>query len=279
MIPHYLQNQPSPIPDTFGDTLLRQGQITDIIWPEDPRSLNKRLTEYEVLIQHRDPGSDTGTGRIYRATRLNDLCGFRDRSRQRLRYAKADKEGRSKGSGVVVLCLNGEHAQAVILGGLRDERDTDVGWRDSGIVWDWEENGVTASINEAGEFAFKRGGPTDIDGKQEEGNVVEIRTDTGKLIVQPENGLQIGEGTEKLPKFSTYRQAEGAMHQNIQNTLLTMATALNSIAVLHLIPIIGPILATPAFGQLGTVMSTLAGFLATFEGQGEAYLSTKHTSD
>lgn len=278
MIPHYLSSSSNQA-DAFGNVLLRQGQVTAIIYPEDTRSLSKRLVEYEVLVQHRDPGTDTSTTRTYRATLLNSLCGLRDRSRLRLRAEKPGKDGSGRGSKVVVLCMNGEHAQAVILGGLRDERDTDKGWRDEDVAWDWEVNGVAASVDAAGELHLERGGPTDLAGEQSSGNTVTVDTDGGKLVVKPENGLQIGEGTEKLPKFSTYRRAESSMLQNIQNTLLTMSTALDAIAVLHLIPLLGPILATPAVGQLGVAMGTLAGFLATFEGQGTTFESGKHTSD
>lgn len=277
--PHYLQAQPRNVPDSFGNFLFRQGQVVDIIWPDDARSLNKRLVEYDVLVQHRDPNTDTGTGRTYRATLINQLGGFRDRTRQKLRADKPNKDGISRGTNVAILCLNGEHTAALIIGGLRDDRDSDLSWKDAQTSFEWEENGVSAIITDAGELQIKRGGPTDLDGKQDSGNTVEINTDAGKLVVKPEKGLQVGDGGEKFPKFTTYREAQAQLHQSIQETLATMATAIEAIAVLHLIPIIGPILATPAFGQLGTALETLTGFLASFEAQSQTFESRLHEND
>ncbi len=64
------------------------------------------------------------------------------------------------------------------------------------------------------------------------------------------------------------------------------ATAFKSIAVLHLLPLIGPILAAPAMGQIGIQMTALTLVLqgvrdaiVEFEDGESGYLSTRNFGD
>ena len=278
-VPHYLQRNRAETSDTLSNFGLRSGQVLDIIYPEDSRSQSKRLVEYNVLVQHRDPVTDTATGRQYRCTRLNELCGLSERQRLRLRKGAPDANGRSKGSHVLVLCVNGETAAAIIVGGLRDDRDTDKGWRDEDVVWDWQVNGVEASVGGDGDLHVRRGGPVDDSGEHSDGGEVAIDTDAGKLLVKPSDGLRLGEATDNFPLFTTYRKDQARLHQTMTAQLQVIGKMLATIASSLLVPVAGPVAASPQFTNISNAFEAINQAIQAFELQDGQFESRLHKND
>ena len=125
VLPHYLEMRPPSGDGAFGNMVMRVGEVQELIPPDDPRNLSKKFIEYRVLVQHLDGETLTGTSREYaHCVLINPFGGLADRAFWLLRAdSKRDDTGLGKGSKVLMMCVNGEHNSAVILGGVRYETD------------------------------------------------------------------------------------------------------------------------------------------------------------
>lgn len=292
LLPHYLAPQAPARPDSFGDYTIKPGEVTEIVYPEDPRSIGKKLVEYVVEAQFLDPQTGTGRARTYRATLANHLAGSSEREVTILRHDRPNqKTGIGRGSKVIVACLNGEQNAAIIVGGLRDTTvDDDLGLKDQGIVYRRDINGVSLVVKVDGSVSWALTGPKDLDGETtrepdrigslrmstdgstaigtgtsaegEQGDYVLVEAASRKVRVRAEGGLHVGQATESFPRFSTYRQAQASLHSQLQIqmaqcqvALTTCSSLLASAAVSMLIPVVGAILAAPSISQVGAQLA------------------------
>lgn len=321
--PHFLSSQVPSQPDSFGDFTLKPGEVTDVIYPEDPRSIGKKLVEYLVEVQFLDPQTRTGRTRPYRATLGNPMAGVTEREVLVLRADKPNQQtGIGRGSKVVVACLNGEQNSAIILWGLRDTAsDSDLGLRDSGVLYRWDANGVSIAVGTDGSMAMTVTGPKNKDNEttaepdrvgsfrlaangsaslglgssptSDQDDYVLADAADRKIKVSAQAGLHVGKATDSMPLFSTYRQAEGTLHAQLQAqmticqaALTTSAAALSAAATTMLLPVVGPILASPGIAQVGAQLSLVAqAFLQmqlaiqSFEARAETFLSRLNKND
>lgn len=155
--------------DAYGNLGLRVGEVKQVVYPEDPDSRTKKFVEYHVVVQVRANGTAV-TMQYRNCLPINVLGGGLADSNFELLRADAPQPGQSQddsssvalgyGSKVLILCINGSSAEPVIVGGIRDERDTDVGRKDRGVHKEWTYNGVRLLINDDGSFSVTREGPT-----------------------------------------------------------------------------------------------------------------------
>lgn len=322
VLPHYLEMYEALGVGAFSNTLLRVGEVKEVLPPDDPKNLSKKFYEYRVLVQHLDTDTLTGSAREYaHCTLLNPFAGLADRLFLKLRAdTTQDEEGLGMGSKVLLLCVNGEHNSAVILGGVRDEKDKGDTYPDKDTRFYAEINGVRVVITGAGEFSFARHGPTKIDGTFEgtepvagmvftnDGSVtlgvdqnadgltdqkIVINHPSKKIEMVAENGVYIGTATDSWPLFSTYRRAEQQLHTTLISLLTSLAalneiaaTAMKATSVLHVVPIVGPILASPALGQISVQMTAMTALINAsiqaingFESGAISYLSRTNKND
>lgn len=295
-LPAHLQ-QHDPGPDdsaTYRDPYARQGQVVDVVYPEDRRSIGKKLVEYDVEVQYVGPAATAATTR-YRATLADGFGSWPDRSRRKLRAAPLDKNGLGKGAKVLLVCLGGERSQAVIVAGLRDtSREDDVGWEDSDLHLEAEFNGVGVVVREDGTAQSYRVGPRDLDGKVSTKPSGVCTLDAGgdgsvQLAVRPEldedpdhlfrldrgeqrarvrapNGLHVGEATDAFLLGTTYRDAERDADRDLATAwqqVAQVATALSVLAATIAAKIAVPVTGGPAcaadFVVLGQQFGQLAG--------------------
>jgi hypothetical protein len=148
---------------------LRMGEVRDIVYPDDDRSISKAFIEYSVEVQHRD-GRRPGTTSMYLGCTISNLFGgAADVFRYTLRkddQSKESKEGVGVGSKVLLLCVNGQSTRAMIIGGLRDTKtnEEDVDDKEDGHNLYFEFNGISFTINKDGEATMAFRGPTKVDG-------------------------------------------------------------------------------------------------------------------
>jgi len=236
--------------DPFRNELFRNGEVVARVYPEDPRSLTKQFIEYDVAVPHYENG--TASTKIYHQCLLaNDLAGLADRSFRTLRVAEDGASlGVGNGSKVTVLCLHGQQVQAVIVGGIRDERDSDRGRQAKGHHLEWEWNGVRVEIRDDGSLSVERRGPTDAEGGadtsrgENPGARIDVAADGG-ITAKSSDGkqslalgadgkaelkadekatvdagsIELGGSREHLVLGDTYRQAQAQLH----NTGITAA--------------------------------------------------------
>jgi hypothetical protein len=191
----------------FSNNLLRVGEVKRVIYPEDNNSRSKKFVEYDVYVQHRE--NNTAVTKMYpNCWMMNSLSGLADYEFRMLRV-DTPKEGPSAGlasdeektvelgfgSKVLILCINGADSEAVIIGGIRDERSSDANRKSRGIHMDWEFNGVHVAINDDGSFSLQYKGPTTPEGKldtargkdEQVGTTVEVAADGSFKVATKDN--------------------------------------------------------------------------------------------
>lgn len=172
VIPSHLSCRTIPSYDdgqAFSNIEMRLGEVQDIIYPEDPKSLSKTVIEYNVYVQHR--ARNTAVTRLYQnCILINPLSSLADKAFWTLRKSdsanKKGVNGLGLGSKVLILCVNGETNNAIIIGGIRDEKDTDdLNSKALGHHLEFIFNGMKAFINKDGELSINYGGKTNSDGE------------------------------------------------------------------------------------------------------------------
>jgi hypothetical protein len=145
----------------FSNIKLRSGEVMRIVHPESERSVSKKFYEYDVLVDHMESGAFAL--KLYKNCLLaNPMAGGGDHSAWKLRASTKSytEVGKTDGSRVLILCIEGSNNQAIIISGLRDER---TGGDDPklGHHYDFEFNGVNFQVNDDGSCVLKQKGKTD----------------------------------------------------------------------------------------------------------------------
>ena len=134
---------------------LRFGEVKREILPTDKESYSKLYREYEVLVQHYEGGS--ATHRMYHHCMvLNSLCGLADHSDTALRISDKQDFNLGNGSRVFILCVEGNDARAIIIGGPQQRKDISTG-----VHKELEFNGVNFQVFEDGSWSITNKGKTD----------------------------------------------------------------------------------------------------------------------
>jgi hypothetical protein len=168
VIPSNLQYSEQKTANDFvrRNTQMRSGVVTDIIYPDDNRSLSKIFIEYDVLVSHAD--SENGfNASIYRNCKCVNVFGQASNS---LTYTLIP--GVDDGTGVydraasvLLLCVDGfsDAGQSVIIGGLSDA-DGKTYSKADGQFYDFNFNGININIDNSGEFLVQFNSPDDASG-------------------------------------------------------------------------------------------------------------------
>lgn len=182
---------------TYGNTLLRVGEVKGIIYPNSPKSVTKKYIEYDVIVQHRENG--TAVTKLYHNCYMADAMGGQaDKSFRTLRIpdeknlspdGKQNLASLGTGTKVLILCINGGHNEAVIISGIRNFGD-DTKREKKGIHLEWEFNGVVVEIADDGSFSIEKKGPTKSSGERDKNKGTDEAQNT-KISVD-------GDGTFKV---------------------------------------------------------------------------------
>jgi hypothetical protein len=120
---------------------------------------------------------------------LNSLCGLGDHSDMALRTSDKEDFRLGNGSRVYLLCVEGNDARAVIIGGPQQRVDKSVG-----IHKEMEFNGVNFQVNDDGSWTLLNKGKTNNDGSMHdkadtEGAGTQVRVESnGNFIINTQNG-------------------------------------------------------------------------------------------
>jgi len=167
---------------------LRFGEVKKEILPTDPESYSKLYREYDVLVQHYEGGS--ATHRMYHHCMvLNYLGGLADHSTQALRVSDKKDFQLGNGSRVFLLCVEGNDARPVIIGGPQQFQDTS-----EGIHKEMEFNGVNFQVYDDGSWSLTNKGKTDNNGDMDPaanqdgaGTVVKVEANGDFTVATPNN--------------------------------------------------------------------------------------------
>jgi len=272
----------------FDNTMLRAGEVKAIIYPEDTNSRSKKWIEYDVLVSHRENG--TSVTKLYHNCILaNDLQGLADSSFRTLRVdvpppgSITDSFSQLKpgdGSRVLLLCINGDTANAVIISGLRNSSEDDLGVKDLGHHLDYEFNGVHLSIQDDGSFSITKNGPTtpagDFDSArgtaEANGTVVEVDVDGSFRVSTKDNAQSVvidnkagtitvsGDQDLTLNADTIHIGTKATEAAVLGNTLVSLLSSMVDAitAITHICPVgtSGPPVNTPAFKALQAQLQT-----------------------
>lgn len=156
----------------FNNMSLRQGEVSKVIYPDDPKSISGTVVEYSVVVQVRDGNGPAASVTYPNCTVANLFGGVSDVLRYTLRARTSSPEKGetiSDGSKVLVLCVNGELRRAIIVGGINDSQDLaaqdlSTEKKADGHNLRFEFNGAQVAINDAGEVQVRYRGKTKVDG-------------------------------------------------------------------------------------------------------------------
>jgi len=190
VIPHYLKvtqtNSKKTDSENLTNNSLRQGIIVKAFTPLDPDNTNGKYTEYDVKVIVRNGTKGRSNYSIYRSVVANPFGGS-----DYLKYSlqpdsqQPGIEQYSLGAQVLILCINGVTANAVIISGLNNgtpKQDGDpVTPTDPSdpIYFNFSFNGVKFDIGMDGGIKLQINGATDIDGSPNKNNP---DTNSGSLI-------------------------------------------------------------------------------------------------
>jgi hypothetical protein len=174
VIPHFLGLEAMGRSKSYDDQTnlsLRWGEVQSIVYPSAASNtgMQKKYIEYVVMVAQQD-GDGSNVNTFYNCVSLNNVFGsVADILKYTLRTtAEGDPPQLGEygeGAKVLLLCINGDTAQAVILGGTRDAtNDDNVDQQSDGHNLEFEFNGLNVAINNAGELAVTFNGATNADG-------------------------------------------------------------------------------------------------------------------
>lgn len=204
IIPSYLGASNRGVPDNvvakLNNNSLRVGEVKDIVYPDDQRSITKQFTEYVVEVSEKDGGGIANTTHYIGCVINNVFGGWADQLRYTLRKDSKQQNNNDKiygiGSKVLLLCVNGNTDNAIIIGGIPDAA-TQANQKDdknNGHNLLFEFNGLQAVINKDGELLVKFRGATNTDGtladsadSNAEGSFLQFDKNGGIKIATKEN--------------------------------------------------------------------------------------------
>lgn len=295
---HLYADDREPIYDgnVFNNVRLRIGEVQEAIYPDDRRNRSQKFIEYRVFTQHRANG--TAVTKMYDyCTLINPFAGLADKATWTLRGANSATQGHNglgRGSKVLLLCINGETASPVIIGGIRDQTDTSEEKdkaKSLGHHLDFVFNGISFNINDAGELTGTYNGKTKADGTPDDsvdtdktgstvsmGQDITIKTGDsnkdGKVTVQvagspkvtaTQEGVQLGDGGEAIVLGNTLVNKMNQLFNQLQ-------TQLN---------ILGGILALPPFPKptAQPPITAMVSAINSFTADLNSALSKKNNTD
>jgi len=291
---------------------LRQGEVVDVLYPDDPRNVSKKFIEYKVHVQHRDATGWVGID-YNNCFLMSTFGGIADKLRYTFRKSTKQQNQDpantpSLGSKVIILCINGLQTNAVILGGIRDAQEQVKDTRADGHNFFFEFNGLQMKIDDAGEFTVFMRGKTKADGTLDPsvtagGSSIAMTKDGNVTVATPGNsqlirlnntnnkieinasqeldlnvsgpsfikstGLQVGAGTDAMPRFTTYRNAQANLHSALTSGLRQLAQAISTSTL-------NPPTAKTTFAAACLAMIQA---IQSFEQNAASYQSTKNTND
>jgi len=175
-----------------GNLRLRYGEVKREILPNDKDSFSGLYREYEVLVEHYEGG--LATHRMYHNCMVvNSLGGEGDKTSHSLRVSNQKGYELGNGSKVLLLCIEGNDARAVIIGGLQQAKDNSTG-----IHAEWEFNGVNMQVYDDGSWAIINKGKTDNTGKRHTDADSDGAGTTVKVLANGDFVVSTGNGKNTL---------------------------------------------------------------------------------
>lgn len=189
VIPSYLSTMATGIMRETGiqtNISLHFGEVKELIYPKDPRNVNRRYIEYSVDVYPKMGSGPRTIQRYYNCLLSNPFGGGGDIYRYTLWPSTTPSSSQyTNGSKVLVLCLDGEQTKGIIIGGMRDNFVDQTGFQgvdtNEGHNLFWQFNGINATIDKQGAFTLTFNGPTGRDGTFDDSTGV-FQSDTGSTF-------------------------------------------------------------------------------------------------
>jgi hypothetical protein len=200
IVPHYMSvydtSSKAGAPGFFDEVAMLVGEVTEILYPDDPRNSSKKTIEYVVNVWRRQ-GSGAQERLVYRCYQSDTFGSIADWFRFSFRESSLDpnKQPLANGATVFVVCINGDRSNAYIIGAMpqpnRKQADPNS---DEGRFLRSRFNGVEVHIADDGSFELLVPGATTVDGDADperdannHGSKVSFAAN-GDIIIDDQNG-------------------------------------------------------------------------------------------
>jgi hypothetical protein len=173
-------------PATYDQFTLQEGEIVEEIPANDPRNFSKQSVEYMVDVVGRQAFFSNNVRPVQAS--VMGLFGGADQ----FSYTLRARTPKVPGSRVLVMFLNGNEAEAIIVGSRKDQSFSTVP-NSVGRFLKWVFNGVRVDINDDGELRIRQNGATKNDGTPDnredtnQGPYVQFTKD-GNIYLTDNNG-------------------------------------------------------------------------------------------
>lgn len=289
------------------------GRVVKIHFSDDKTNNSKRRPEYDVSVFF-GKGVDIRSKTIVpRCVVGNQFGSGADFSEHTLRENKTSTQGVHQqeldvGSLVVIGFLGAESTQGIILCGYPENRPDhrQESLRDAGHHAYTEFNGVSTSIDKDGQVTIQRRGATDSQGKViddsagvsainlDKAGSVALTTASESLVINHEDkqitmtadeGVLVGQATDAMPLFETYRQQQQQLHAQLQSGFTALQAQMTAMAISFSATAAttnitsGLEAAAQAARAAAQTASQMQQALSRFENQSNKYLSPKNKND
>jgi hypothetical protein len=170
VVPHFMgvrnTSKTQGLPDFFDEVAILPGEVTKVIYPDDPSNTSKKFIEYNVTVWRRR-GNRAQERIAYRCYQADSFGSVADWFRFSFRASTSapDKKPVANGATVLIACINGDRSNAYIIGGIPQPNRTepDPG-KAEGRFLHSRFNGVEMRISDDGSFELLVPGATTADG-------------------------------------------------------------------------------------------------------------------
>jgi hypothetical protein len=181
-----------------GDFSVKVGEVVEVIYRDDDRSVSKRFTEYSVQVQHRAP-SGVGLVATYGHCFVASLFGstsdyLKYTLRARSNDAPVDDAGLGDGAKVFLLCVNGEVNNAFIFAAALGPGSDPDPLSDDGHHLTAGFNGATFGVDQDGAITLGFAGATKADGSPAEG--VDEAAGGSLLALKSDGDVELSHGDQ-----------------------------------------------------------------------------------
>src|SRR5216683_56668 len=281
VVPSHLSVRNTARPEASGmqsNFALRQGEVVDVLYPDDPRNVSKKFIEYKVHVQHRDATGWVGID-YNNCFLMSTFGGIADKLRYTFRKSTKQQNQDpantpSLGSKVIILCINGLQTKIDDAGEftvfMRGKTKAD-GTLDPSVT----AGGSSIAMTKDGNVTVATPGNSQLIRLNNTNNKIEINASqeldlnvSGPSFIKS-TGLQVGAGTDAMPRFATYRNAQANLHSALTSGLRQLAQAISTSTL-------NPPTAKTTFAAACLAMIQA---IQSFEQNAASYQSTKNTND
>ena len=202
---------------------IKTGVVVKATYPDENGNISKNVVEYDVLVAQNDQGMNSNVS-IYRNCKVADQFGGPSQHSQfTLEVQKQDKGSYSKGSLVLLACVDGRSTGGnnYIIGGVANHDAPTDYKKEDGRFFETSFNGVTVKIDKDGQYSLTFNSATDQDGKvaNEKAQGTSLTIDKDGRMTLADNEKQVIKLDREAKKITITNETESIVIDKENKTI------------------------------------------------------------